>query len=120
VERTAGQLAAIAHSHDAELSFILVGDAHPDSLPPGKSAEELKGYRAGKARELLRAKVPVYFDIDQGAERSLEFTKLNLLYIEDGRELYRMTPPGHEGRYQLGVSPFLAWWGKTHPPRRAA
>jgi hypothetical protein len=61
----------------------------------------------------------LYFDIDEGTERSLGFTKLNLLYFEDGWQLYRMTPPGHEGRYHLGVTPFLSWWGKMHPTRLA-
>jgi hypothetical protein len=119
VERTAGQLTAIAQSHDAKLSFILVSEVHPESLPPAKSAEELEKYRARKVREFLGPNVSVYFDVDQGAERSLEFTKLNHLYLEDGWQLYRMIPPGHEGSYQVGVSPFLSWWGKTHPPGRA-
>ena len=62
----------------------------------------------------------VYFDIDQEAERSLDFTKLNLLYIEDGWQLYRMTPPGHEGRYELGVTPFLSWWRQERSIRCGA
>lgn len=116
---TAGQLAAIARSQGAKLSFIAVSEVHPGNLPRGKSAEGTAAYRACKVREFLGPGASVYFDVDQGAERSLGFTKLNVLYIEDGWQLYRMTPPGQEGRYMLGVSPFLSWWGRTHPPPRA-
>jgi hypothetical protein len=112
VARTAGQLANIADADGAELTFVLVSEAHPDDLPSGKSGWELEEYRTAKVREFLGPNASIYFDVDHGAERSMEFTKLNLLYIEDGWQLYRMTPPGQEGRYQLGVGPFLSWWGE--------
>ena len=76
VKRTAGQLAALAHSQGAKISFILVSEVHPDGLPREKSAEELAEYRASKVREFLGPDASVYFDIDQGAERSLEFVRI--------------------------------------------
>ncbi len=91
---------------------------HPGDLPQDKSAWDLAEYKAAKVREFLGPDADIYYDLEQWAERTLDFTTLNLLYIEDGLQTYRMTPVGQEGQYSQGVTPFLSWWRKTYPTPR--